>query len=82
MSACPCCTQSHLLLSIRRVTMLARLVCTAVVSVSSQSIVLCERGSSANRAPRHGDHNVGSHGLDQRNGAVDGFGPAERLLVV
>lgn len=36
---------------------------------------------STDRAPWHGDHDVRSHGLDQRNGAVDGLGPAKILLV-
>ena len=37
--------------------------------------------SSADRAPRHGNHDVRSHGLDQGNGTVDGLGPSEMLLV-
>ena len=37
--------------------------------------------SSTDRTPRHGDHDVRSHGLDQGNGTVDGLGPAVRLLV-
>jgi hypothetical protein len=37
--------------------------------------------SSTDRAPRHWDHNVRSHGLDQGDGTVDGLGPAASLLV-
>lgn len=37
--------------------------------------------SSTDRAPRHGDHDVGSHGLDQGDGTVDGLSPTVRLLV-
>ena len=36
---------------------------------------------STDRAPRHGDHDVRSHGLDQGNGTVDGLSPAVKLLV-
>ena len=37
--------------------------------------------SSTDGAPRHGHHDVRSHGLDQGNGTVDGLSPAVKLLV-
>lgn len=37
--------------------------------------------SSADRAPGHGNHDVRSHGLNERNGTVDGLGPAANWLV-
>jgi hypothetical protein len=37
--------------------------------------------SSADGAPGHGNHDMGPHGLNERDGAVDGLGPAVILSV-
>jgi hypothetical protein len=75
----PSCTQKPPCLHLKTCT--GSLASYSLFTLLSVSIKRKFCTSSADGTPGHGNHDMGPHGLNERDGAVDGLGPAVISLV-